>query len=238
MGPALPREVRDAVSAGQLAKMLAVNMVPPILLMAGVLGTIWTGVATATEASGVGALISLLLMIAYGKFTWKLFWECIISSARTNCMVMTILFAASIFTGVFLGLGGGDAVTDFVMSFGALGKWGILFVMMFIIFILGFLIDWIAIIYITFPIFLPIAVKLGFDKIWFIVLIAVNLQTSFLSPPFGYALFYMKTTVPKEVSLLDIYKGVVPFILIQLIGLAIIILWPWLVTYLPARIIN
>ena len=238
MGPALPREVRDAVSAGQLAKMLAVNMVPPILLMAGVLGTIWTGVATATEASGVGALISLLLMIAYGKFTWKLFWECIISSARTNCMVMTILFAASIFTGVFLGLGGGDAVTDFVMSFGALGKWGILFVMMFIIFILGFLIDWIAIIYITFPIFLPIAAKLGFDKIWFIVLIAVNLQTSFLSPPFGYALFYMKTTVPKEVSLLDIYKGVVPFILIQLIGLAVIILWPWLVTYLPARIIN
>jgi tripartite ATP-independent transporter DctM subunit len=112
MGPALPREVRDAVSASQLVKMLMVNMVPPILLMIGVLGTIWTGVATATEASGVGALISLILMIAYGKFRWKLFWECIISSARTNCMVMTILFTASIFTGVFLGLGGGDAVTD------------------------------------------------------------------------------------------------------------------------------
>ena len=136
-------------------------------------------------------------MIAYGKFTWKLFAECVWSSARTNCMVMTILFCASIFTGVFLGLGGGQVVTDIVMSFDLLGKWGMFFVMMFIIFILGFLIDWIAIIYITFPIFLPDRRQLGFDKIWFIIMIAVNLQTSFLSPPFGYALFYMKTTVPK-----------------------------------------
>jgi tripartite ATP-independent transporter DctM subunit len=238
MGPALSREERSAVSGGNLLKMLATHMVPPILLMIAVLGTIWTGVATATEASGVGALMSLILMIAYGKFTWKLFFECLLSSAKTNCMVMTILFTASIFTGVFLGLGGGDAVTDFVLSFGFLGKWGILTIMMVIIFLLGFLIDWIAIIYITFPIFLPIAVKLGFDKLWFIILIAVNLQTSFMSPPFGYALFYMKTTVPPEIRLIDIYKGVVPFILLQLIALTICILWPQLVTYLPARIIN
>lgn len=238
MGPALSHEERAAVSGGTLIKMLSVNMVPPILLMIAVLGSIWGGVATATEASGVGALMALILMIAYGKFTWKLFFECLLSSAKTNCMVMTILFTASIFTGVFLGLGGGDAVTDFVMLFGALGKWGILFIMMLIIFLLGFLIDWIAIIYITFPIFLPIAAKLGFDKLWFIILIAVNLQTSFLSPPFGYALFYMKTTVPPEIRLLDIYKGVVPFIILQLIGLILCILWPQLVTYLPARIIH
>ena len=238
MGPALSHEERSAVSGTALVKMLGVHMVPPILLMIAVLGSIWTGVATATEASGVGALMALILMIAYGKFSWKLFYECLLSSAKTNCMVMTILFCASIFTGVFLGLGGGDAVTDFVMMFGALGKWGILFIMMFIIFILGFLIDWIAIIYITFPIFLPIASKLGFDKLWFIILIAVNLQTSFLSPPFGYALFYMKTTVPPEINLLDIYKGVVPFIILQVIGLILCILWPELVTFLPAKIIH
>jgi tripartite ATP-independent transporter DctM subunit len=218
--------------------MLAVNMVPPILLMIGVLGSIWTGVATATEASGEGALTALLLMIVYGKFTWKLFWECLMTAAKTNCMVMTILFCASIFTGVFLGLGGGDAVTDFVMLFGALGKWGILTIMMVIIFLLGFMIDWIAIIYITFPIFIPIATKLGFDKLWFIILIAVNLQTSFLSPPFGYALFYMKTTVPPEVRLVDIYRGIVPFIILQAIGLTLCILWPEIVTYLPNRIID
>jgi tripartite ATP-independent transporter DctM subunit len=238
LGPALSTEERAAVSGMQLVKMLGVHMVPPILLMIAVLGSIWTGVATATEASGVGALMALILMIAYGKFSWKLFFECLLSSAKTNCMVMTILFCASIFTGVFLGLGGGDAVTDFVMLFGALGRWGILFIMMVIVFILGFLIDWIAIIYITFPIFLPIAAKLGFDKLWFIILIAVNLQTSFLSPPFGYALFYMKTTVPPEINLLDIYKGVIPFIILQLIGLALCIFWPELVTYLPARIIH
>jgi tripartite ATP-independent transporter DctM subunit len=238
MGPALSREERAAVSGVQLIKLLAVNMVPMMLLMIGVLGSIWTGVATATEASGVGAFIALVLMIAYGKFTWKLFIDCLLTAARTNCMVMTILFTASIFTGVFLGLGGGDAVTDFVMLFGALGRWGIMAIMMLIIFFLGFLIDWIAIVYITFPIFLPIAVKLGFDKLWFIILIAVNLQTSFLSPPFGYALFYMKTTVPPEVRLVDIYKGIVPFIILQLIGLGLCILWPQLVTYLPNRIIG
>jgi len=111
-------------------------------------------------------------------------------------------------------------------------------VMMFIIFLLGFMIDWIAIIYITFPIFVPIAVQLGFDRIWFIIMMSVNLQTSFLSPPFGYALFYMKTTVPPEVSLLDIYKAVVPFILIQLIGLGITCLYPPLATYLPSVVIH
>jgi TRAP-type mannitol/chloroaromatic compound transport system permease large subunit len=104
-------------------------------------------------------------------------------------MVMTILFSASIFTGVFLGLGGGQVVTNSIMAFDFLGKWGMFWMMMFIIFILGFMIDWVAIIYITFPIFVPIAIQLGFDRIWFIIMMSVNLQTSFLSPPFGYALF-------------------------------------------------
>jgi TRAP-type mannitol/chloroaromatic compound transport system permease large subunit len=153
-------------------------------------------------------------------------------------MVMTILFSASIFTGVFLGLGGGQVVTNIIMAFDFMGKWGMFWMMMFIIFILGFMIDWIAIIYITFPIFVPIATQLGFDRIWFIIMMSVNLQTSFLSPPFGYALFYMKTTVPSEISLLDIYKAVVPFIILQLIGLGICCLYTPLATYLPSVVIR
>lgn len=237
-GPALPLEERTGLSAQQKIQFILKHMVPPIFLILGVLGSIWTGVATATEASGVGAFVAFLLMIAYGKFNWKTLAECIWSAARTNCMVMAIIIGASIFTGVFLGLGGGKVVTDIIMAFDFLGKWGMLGIMMFIVFILGFLVDWIAIVYISFPIFLPIATQLGFDKIWFIILIAVNLQMSFLTPPVGYALFYMKTTVPPEVKLIDIYKGIIPFVIIQAIGLMICILFPSLVTYIPSIVIR
>jgi tripartite ATP-independent transporter DctM subunit len=238
LGPALSREERAEYTGWVLIQMLAKNMIPPAVLMLGVLGSIWMGVATSTEAAGVGAFLALVLMIAYGKFTWKGFAEAVWGAARTNCMVMTILFCASIFTGVFLGLGGGKVVTSIVMSMDFLGKWGMFGMMMFIIFVLGFLIDWIAIIYITFPIFLPIAQQLGFDKIWFIIMIAVNLQNSFMTPPFGYALFYMKTTVPPEVRLIDISRGVVPFIAMQVLGLIICILFPKMATYLPSIVIK
>lgn len=238
LGPALPKEEREAFSLAQKIKAICANMVPPLVLMLGVLGSIWLGVATATEASGVGAFLALVLMIAYRKFSWRAFAECVWAAVRTNCMVMTILFTASIFTGVFLGLGGGKVVTDIIMAFSFLGKWGMFAIMMFLVFLLGFLIDWIAIIYITFPIFLPIAQQLGFDRIWFIVMIAINLQTSFLTPPFGYALFYMKTTVPPEIRLIDIYKGVVPFICLQLVGLIVAALYPEVITYLPRVVIQ
>ncbi len=237
-GPALPLEERNALSAGQKAKFILLNMVPTAILIIGVLGSIWTGVATATEASGMGAFLALVLMIVYRQFSWRAFAECVWSAARTNCMVMTIIVGATVFTGVFLGLGCGDVVTDIIKAFGFLGKWGMFGIMMFIVFVLGFMIDWIAIIYITFPIFLPIAKELGFDMTWFIVLIAINLQASFLTPPFGYALFYLQATVPPGIVLKDIYKSVVPFILIQLVALLCSILFPSLVTYLPRLVIR
>lgn len=237
-GPALPLEEREALSVGQKAKYILVNLVPAAILVIGVLGSIWTGVATPTEASGVGAFIAFIFMILYGGFSWKGFAECIWSAARTNCMVMTIIIGASIFTAVFLGLGGGDVVTAAIYKFGFLGKWGMCGIMMFIVFIMGFLIDWIAIVYITFPIFLPIAAELGFNNIWFIIMIAVNLQVSFLSPPFGYALFYMKTTVPPEIRLIDIYRSIVPFILLQLVSLGILWFFPKLATYLPTIVVG
>jgi len=237
-GPALPLEERAALTFGQKARYILINMVPAGILILGVLGSIWSGIATPTEASGVGAFMAFIFMILYGGFTWKGFLECIWSAAKINCMVMTIIIGASVFTAVFLGLGGGDVVTQSIWWFSFLGKWGMCGIMMFIIFIMGFLIDWIAIVYITFPIFLPIANELGFDPIWFIIMIATNLQVSFLSPPFGYALFYMKTTVPPEIKLLDLYRSIVPFIIIQLIGLGILWLFPSLATYFPSVVID
>lgn len=237
-GPALPLEERGALSSGQKVKYILVNLVPAAILVIGVLGSIWTGVATPTEASGVGAFIAFIFMIVYEGFNRKVFLECVWSAARTTCMVMSIIIGASVFTAVFLGLGGGDVVTDTIYMFSFLGKWGMFGTMMFLVFIMGFIIDWIAIVYITFPIFLPIAAKLGFDPIWFIIMIAVNLQVSFLSPPVGYALFYMKSTVPPGITLIDIYKGVFPFILIQLVSLGMLWAYPPLATYLPSILIG
>lgn len=231
--PALTDEQRGEVNKAQLVRMLLINFIPPILLILGVLGTIWMGVATPTEASGVGAFIAFVLMIVYGQFSWKTLVTCLKQALVTNAMVMATIIGASIFTGVFLGLGGGDVVTDVIMSMEGYGRWAIFAMMMFIIFILGFLIDWIGIIFISFPIFLPIANQLGFDPTWFVVILAINLQMSFLTPPVGYSLFYLKGSVdPKVMNLGHIYRGIVPFIFLQLIGLLLCIFFPSTVTFL------
>jgi len=143
---------------------------------------------------------------------------------------------ASCFTGVFMGVGGGEVLSDLIMTLGMGNKWVILFIMMFVIFILGALIDWIGIVYITFPVFLPIAEKLGFDLLWFVICVSVNLQNSFLTPPFGYALFYLKGVAPPGVTTEDVYRGIIPFITLMLIGLFICILFPSWVLYLPSLI--
>jgi tripartite ATP-independent transporter DctM subunit len=231
--PALTDEQKGEVSKARMIRMLLINFIPPLLLILGVLGTIWLGVATPTEASGVGAFIAFLLMIVYGQFSWKTLFTSLKQALVTNAMVMATIIGASIFTGVFLGLGGGDVVTDIILSMEGLGKWGIFAMMMFIIFILGFLIDWIGIIFISFPIFLPIANKLGFDPTWFVVILAINLQMSFLTPPVGYSLFYLKGSVdPSVMNLGHIYRGIVPFIILQMVGLFLCILFPSTVTFM------
>jgi TRAP-type mannitol/chloroaromatic compound transport system permease large subunit len=165
------------------------------------------------------------MTMGYRRFNWKMVKETTVSTAKTVSMVMIILVGATCFTGVFMGMGGGKALTSLILGLG-LGKWGTFFLMNFIVFILGSLIDWIGIVYITFPIFLPIAVELGFDPLWFVVILAVNLQTSFLTPPFGYALFYMKGIASKELTTAEVYRSIVPFILLQLIGVAICTVFP------------
>lgn len=236
-GPALTQEERLAFSKRELAVMLLKSLIPPMVLILGVLGTIFTGVATPTEASGVGAFLAFLMTVVYGRFTWDGLCTALAQTGKTTTMVIVILVGATCFTGVFLGLGGGDVVEQFIMSVG-LGKWGTFIVMMIICFLLGMFIDWIGIVMITFPLFLPIATQLGFDNVWFVVTIAVMLQDSFLTPPFGYALFYLKGVAPPEVKTSDIYWGAFPFWRLMEIGLIIVVVFPETITWLPNLIVK
>jgi tripartite ATP-independent transporter DctM subunit len=228
LGPPLSLEERQRVPLKKKLAMASISLVPPALLIIGVLGAIFSGWATATEAAGVGAFLALLMTIGYRRFSLKMLKETTISTAKTVSMVMIVLVGATCFTGVFMGMGGGKVLTSFILGLG-LGKWGTFFLMNFIVFILGSLIDWIGIVYITFPIFLPIAEQLGFDLVWFVVILAVNLQTSFLTPPFGYALFYMKGIASKELTTAGIYQSIVPFLILQVIGMIICTLFPNLI---------
>lgn len=228
LAPSLSLEERAAVPIRKRLTMASVSLIPPTLLIVGVLGSIFTGIATPSEASGVGAFLALLMTIAYRRFSWEVLKDTFIAAGKTVSMVMLILVGASCFTGVFLGVGGGQVLTDLVLGIG-MGKWGAFVMMMFIVFALGALIDWIGIVFITFPIFIPIAVEFGFDPLWFVVVLAVNLQSSFLTPPFGYSLFYMKGVAGERMTTVEIYRGVWPFIVLILIGLTICILFPDLI---------
>lgn len=236
LAPALSEEERSRYSALKISGMILINLVPPVLLILGVLGSIWKGIATPTEASAIGAFLALVLMVAYGRFSWSSLREAVWTTTRTSCMVIMVMVGATLFTQVFLGLGGREVVTSLITSMDFFGKWGMFAVMMLIVFLLGFLLDWVGIILITFPVFLPLGVMLGFDQLWLIIMIAVNLQASFLTPPVGYSLFYMRSTVPPGISMVDIYKGVMPFLLLQLVGLLLLIMFPGLITWLPTLI--
>jgi tripartite ATP-independent transporter DctM subunit len=207
--------------------------VPPVVLIFCVLGAIFFGIATPTEAAGVGAFVAFLMALAYRKLTWSNFADCLYRTSRTATMVVIIIVGATCFTGVFLGLGGGKAIVDALLGLG-LGKWGTYILIMAIYVVLGCFIDWIGIIMITFPIFLPLAQQLGFDPLWFVAMLAINLQISFLSPPFGYALFYLAGLKIDGVSLSNIYWGVVPFLVLQILGVAICTLFPQVVLWLPS----
>jgi len=237
MGPPLSLEERNKVTTTQVLLMVLKSLVPPMILVMGVLGSIFAGIATPTEAAGVGAFLAFIMVLAYKKFTWKGLFQAVLQTAKINTMVIMILAGATCFTGVFLGIGGGNVVTDFIHGLG-LGKWGTFWVMMFIVFILGMFIDWCGIVLICFPLFLPIAKDLGFDPIWFVVMMAVNLQASFLTPPFGYALFYIKGVDPANVDIRDVYKGIIPFVTLMVIGLLICAAFPNAIMWLPHLLIE
>jgi len=232
IGPPVPAEELAMIPMRKRIKDAAQYSVPPLLLIFCVLGAIFFGIATPTEAAGVGSFAAFIMVIIYGKFSWRNFADCLYQTSRTVTMVIIIIVGATCFTGVFLGLGGGTAMVNAIMGLG-LGKWGTYIMIMIIYVILGCFIDWIGIIMITFPIFLPVAQQLGFDPLWFVSMLAINLQMSFLSPPFGYALFYLSGLGLEGIKLSHIYRGVVPFLILQCIGVIICTIYPEIVVWLP-----
>ncbi|MCY4144232.1 MAG: TRAP transporter large permease subunit [Gammaproteobacteria bacterium] len=218
----------------ELGKLLA-SLVPPIVLIVAVLGTILAGVATPTEASAVGALGALAMSIVYGALNLKILNEIVLSTIKTTAMVFFILIGASIFSLVFRGYGGDDLVHAFFTSLPG-GAASAMAIVMVTIFLLGFVLDFIEITYVVLPIVGPILLAMGIDPVWLGVMVAVNLQTSFLTPPFGFALFYLRGVAPPEVQTIDMYRGVVPFIGLQLFLLLVLVAFPQLATWLPSAL--
>ncbi len=222
------------------------SILPPILLILAVLGSIFGGVATPTEASGVGALGATILAAINRKLNWKVLHEVLKASYKTTAYIFAIFIGASLFSLVLRELGGDEFISDILTGL-PFGKYGVLLVILAIVFLLGFLLDWIEITLIILPLLAPVILELDFNidagagvdqpiLVWFVMLIAMTLQTSFLTPPVGFALFYLKGVCPPEIKLTDIYKGVVPFIILQLLGLSFLIFYPELALWLPDQI--
>lgn len=234
MGPALPIPER-ATWPEKITALKAVIL--PIMLVMLVLGTIVGGVATPSEAAGIGAAGSILCALAYGKLTWTALKESSLITLRLTCMVMWIVFAASMFTALYAAVGADQLVRD-ALSYIPGGRWGTILGMQFIWIIMGCFLDPIGIMLLTVPLFFPIIVKLGFDPVWFGVLFVVNMEMAFLTPPFGFNLFYMRSVAPKGITMLDIYKAVVPFIFLQFLALLLMIVFPELITWLPYKMLK
>ena len=227
LAPAAPVE-GDALGLGQVVK----SLLPPLVLIFAVLGSIFFGVASPTESAAVGALGALVLAALHGRMSLNNVRESGRQTARLTSMVFMILIGATAFGLVFRSMGG-DIVVEDVMTGLPGGDWGFIAASMLLIFVLGFFLDFLEICFIVVPILTPIAMLLEIDMVWFAILIAMNLQTSFLTPPFGFSLFYLKAVAPPEVRIQHIYRGVIPFIIIQLLVLGLIILFPDVVEWLP-----
>ena len=229
--PAISAEERTAVG-GKLLKHTVLHMLPPLFLIIAVLGSIIGGIASPTEASGVGALCAMLVAAAYRRLNFQSVKEAAHTTLVVTAMVFFIIIGAQIFNAVFLYLGGGVLIRNMLIAL-PLGKWFILAVMMFILFVLGFFISWQGLLYVVVPIFLPVVTALGFDPLWFALLVCLNLQMSFLTPPFAYAIFFVKGASPPEVTTWDIYRGVVPFVGLQALGMSICMVFPEIILWLP-----
>lgn len=208
---------------------------PPLLLIVAVLGSILGGLATPSEAASVGAVGALLLALTRKSCSIKVLREVTISTLQVTSMVFMILIGASLFSLVFRGFGGDDLIAELLGSLPG-GVVGAMIAVMLVMFLLGFILDFIEITFVVVPIVGPILLAMGLDPVWLGIMIAINLQTSFLTPPFGFALFYLRGIAPKTVTTGQIYRGVLPFIIIQLLVLLMLSYWPWLATWLPSQI--
>ena len=232
LAPPLPPEVRN-IEGKELGKRVLQVMIPPLLLILLVLGSIFFGIATPTEAGAVGSLGAIILAWANSKLNWSALKQVCDATLRITTMVIFILLGSTAFSLVFRGLDGDRFMFELLANIPG-GKIGFLAVNMLVIFLLGFFIDFFEIAFIVIPIFAPVAETLGLDLVWYGVIIGANLQTSFLTPPFGFALFYLRGVAPPEVKTEDIYRGAIPFILLQILVLVLIITFPQIVSFLPS----
>jgi tripartite ATP-independent transporter DctM subunit len=233
LGPPVPADERKGVSAKRLFLALLSDVIPPIILILGVLGTIFAGIATATEAAAIGAFLAFCFVVIYGQFKIGTFFDALFETGRVTSMVLFVVVGATAFTGVFTAGGGVNVIRDLIIGTG-LPTWGIIILILFIMFVLGMFLDWIGIVLLCFPIFIPIVQELGGNVLWFVVLSAVVLQTSFLTPPFGYALFYLKGIAPPEITMEDIYIGSIPYVVLIILAAMIVAAFPQLVLWLPS----
>jgi len=231
----MPRGEKSTAQGFMLVKKVFLVLLPPLFLIVAVLGSIIAGVATITEAAGVGAVGALCLALLKKELSWAKTKEVMQGTAKLTSMVFLILIGASVFSLVFRGYEGDELVQSFLLSVPG-GVTGVLIVVMLAMFLLGFVLDFIEITFVVVPIVAPAILALGVDPIWLGIMIAVNLQTSFLTPPFGFALFYLRGVAPPEVATKSIYKGVLPFVCIQLLMLLLLALFPELVTWLPEKL--
>jgi len=229
--PAVEQQEGEDVSLFNLLGLLA----GPLLLIVAVLGSILMGLATPTEAAAVGATGAMLLALKQKQLSVATLRAVVYQSARVSAMVFMILIGASLFSLVFRGYGGDEYVQSFLTGLPG-GQAGALLIVMLVLFLLGFILDFIEITYVVIPIVGPVLLAMGIDPIWLGVMIAINLQTSFLTPPFGFSLFYLRGVAPPEIETSSIYKGVIPFIIIQVLMLGLLALWPKLATWLPEMI--
>ncbi|MGD7036898.1 TRAP transporter large permease [Methylotuvimicrobium buryatense] len=218
-------------------RSLLFSLAPPLILILSVLGSIIGGLATPTEAASVGAFGAIILAFAKCELNLATLQEVMRSTTQTTSMVFLILIGAALFSLVFRGFEGDELIVNLLSDLPG-GQFGAVFSVMLVMFFLGFVLDFIEITFVVVPIVGPVLLAMGIDPVWLGIMIALNLQTSFLTPPFGFALFYLRGVAPAEVSTGQIYKGVMPFIAIQLIMLAVLAYWPQLATWLPTQIYN
>lgn len=231
LGPPIPAEDRTATAMEKFT-MTMKNFVPPFGLILTVMGTILAGVATPTEAAALGCIGALFLALVSRKLNWEVITQASISTARTTAMIMALFVGGKFFSVVFLSMGGGDVVADVLLGMDV-NRYFVFAIMMAVVFFMGMFIDWAAILLVVVPIFTPIAMDLDFNPLWFAMMICINLQTSFLTPPFGYSLFYFKGVAPPEYTMGDVYRGILPFVMIQVFALASLVIFPQIITYLP-----
>ena len=235
-GPRIPPAADDPPLAARL-RITAVALLPPITLICTVLGSIMFGWAAPTEAAGMGAMGSVVLTVLYRTFSLATLQQALLKTLKVTCMIMLILLAGSLFSGVFIAAGG-VAVTERLLQGANLGPWAMLILFLAIFFVVGFFLDWISILLIFIPVFIPLVTGMGFDPVWFCVLFLIMIQTSYLTPPMAPAIFYLRGISPPEITLGHMFRGVIPFIILQLITLAVVMTFPQIVLWLPSKLLG